>query len=83
MPTMQEIEPIVKKIEQRLFEAEMRGIRLKVSDYKLDDDWLYVVVVPNQTGVRASDHAQLMAEIERNLRADGDERVLLVPALDD
>ena len=83
MPTVQQIDPIVQKIEQQLKAAEARGIHLKVSDSKLDDDWLYVVVVPKQAGVRASDHAQLMSEIERNLRADGDERVLLVPALDD
>jgi len=80
---MQQIDPIVKKIKQQLAQAEARGIHLKVSDSKLDDDWLYVVVVPTQAGVRASDHAQLMSEIERKLRADGDERVLLVPALDD
>jgi hypothetical protein len=83
MPTMQQIDPIVKKIEKQLAQAETRGIHLKVSNSKLDDDWLYVVVVPKQAGVRASDHAQLMSEIERKLRADGDDRVLLVPALDD
>jgi hypothetical protein len=79
MPTMQQIDPIIKKIEQ----AEVKGIHLKVSGSKLDDDWLYVVVVPKQAGVRASDHAELMSRIERQLRAEGDERVLLVPALDD
>ena len=83
MPTLQQIDPIVQKIEQELKAAEARGIHLKVADSKLDDDWLYVVVVPKQAGVRASDHAQLMSQIERKLRADGDERVLLVPALDD
>jgi hypothetical protein len=83
MPTMQQIDPIVKKVEHLLTQAEARGIHLKVSGSKLDDDWLYVVVVPKQAGVRASDHAQLMSQIERQLRADGDDRVLLVPALDD
>ena len=83
MPTMQEIDPIVKKVERLLKQAEARGIHLKVSDSKLDDDWLYVVVVPSQAGVRASDYAQLMSQIERQLRADGDKRVLLIPALED
>ena len=83
MPTLQQIDPIVKKIEQQLAQAEARGVYLKVSDSKLDDDWLYVVVVPKQAGVRASDHARLMSEIERTLRAGGDDRVLLVPALDE
>ena len=83
MPTMQQIEPIVNKVERLLAEAEARGIHLKVSSSKLDDEWLYIVVVPKQPGVRASDHAQLMSEIERRLRSEGDNRVLLVPELDD
>jgi hypothetical protein len=83
MPTVQQVDPIVKKVENLLKEAEARGIHLKVSDSKLDDDWLYVVVVPSQSGVRASDHAQLMSQIERQLRAEGDSRVLLIPALED
>jgi len=83
MPTMQQIDPIVKKVENLLKQAEAQGIHLKVSDSKLDDDWLYVVVVPSQPGVRASDHAKLMSQIERQLRAEGDKRVLLIPALED
>ena len=83
MPTTQQVQPIVEKVEELLAKAEHRGIHLKVSGHNLDDDWLYVVVVPARAGVRASDHAQLMSEIERKLRADGDDRVLLVPALED
>lgn len=83
MPTMQQVDDIVKKVEHRLAQAEAAGIHLKVADAKLDDEWLYVVVVPKQAGVRASDHAELMAKIERDLRAGGDEQVLLVPALED
>jgi PP-loop superfamily ATP-utilizing enzyme len=83
MPTTQQVQPIVEKVEHLLAEAERSGIHLKVSGHNLDDDWLYVVVVPKRPGVRASDHAQLMSQIERKLRADGDDRVLLVPALED
>ncbi len=83
MPTLQQIDPIVKKVEHLLKQAETQGIHLKVSDSKLDDDWLYVVVVPSQPGVRASDHARLMSQIERQLRAEGDKRVLLIPTLED
>lgn len=83
MPTTQEIAGIVDKVRDRLAAAEGEGIHLKVAGEKLDDDWLYVVVVPSRPGVRASDHADLMARIERGLRADGDANVLLVPALQD
>lgn len=83
MPSTQEVAGIVDKVRKRLAEAERDGIHLKVVSEKLDDDWLYVVVVPKTPGIRASDHARLMAQIERELRQQGDNNVLLVPALDD
>jgi hypothetical protein len=83
MPTAQQLHGIVDKVRQRLADAENQGIHLRVANEKLDDDWLYVVVVPARPGVRASDHAQLMFRIERELRAQGDDRVLLVPALEE
>ena len=83
MPTTQQVTDIVGKVQKRLAAAERDGIHLKVSGQRLDDDWLYIVVVPTQPGVRASDHARLMSQIERELREQGDDNVLLVPALDD
>ena len=81
--TQQQVDQIIKKVESRLAAEEAKGVPLKVAGHKLDDDWLYVVVVPKQAGVRASDHARLMSRIERELRAEGDDQVLLVPALED
>lgn len=83
MPTTQQIDPIVRKVEKLLAKAESEGIHLHVADSQLDDDWLYIVVTPKQAGVRAADHAALMSKIERQLRNDGDEYVLLVPALEE
>ncbi len=84
MPTtQQEVAAIVSKVEDRLKEGERENIFLKVDRAKLDDDWLYIVVVPSRAGVRASDYANFMSKIERELRAGGDENVLLVPALSD
>jgi hypothetical protein len=80
---MQQIDPIVKKVEQLLAQAQAQGIHLKVSGSKLDDDWLSIVVVPSRPGVRALDYANLLSQIERELRAQGDDQVLLVPALED
>ena len=48
-----------------------------------DDDWLYVVVTPSRPGVRASDHADGMVQVERALKSRGVRNVLLVPALTD
>ena len=83
MPLTHQVAEIVNKVNARLAEAERTGVYLKVAGQKLEDDWLYVVVVPSRPGVRASDHALLMTQIERELRTQGDDRVLLVPAIDD
>lgn len=84
MPTTQQhATSIVSKVTQRLADAEKDGIYLKVSGEKLDGDWLYIVVVPSKPGVRASEYANYMSKVERELRAGGDDKVLLVPALED
>jgi len=83
MPTAQQITDIVEKVRKRLDEGEREGVHLKVVGEKFDDDWLYIVVVPSKPGVRASEYANFMSKIERELRAQGDDQVLLVPALED
>ncbi len=83
MPTTQQITDIVGKVRQRLAEGEREGVHLKVVGEKFDDDWLSIVVVPSKAGVRASEYANFMSKIERELRAEGDDNVLLVPALED
>lgn len=83
MPTAGQVDGIMSEIEHRLQTAASRGVALHVADKKLEDDWLYVVVVPTHPGVRALDHADEMARIERELRAEGKEHILLVPTLDD
>lgn len=81
--TQQNVSAILAKVHKLLADGESKGVFLKVSGNKLDDDWLYVVVVPSKQGVRASDYANFMSQVERQLRAQGDENVLLVPALED
>ena len=83
MPTTEQTPAIVNKVRQRLKEAELEGVFLQVNGDKLDDDWLYIVVVPTRQGVRASEYANYMASVERELRQQGDDKVLLVPALQD
>jgi hypothetical protein len=83
MPSTTQVTDIVDKVRKRLHDGEKEGIHLKVISEKLDDDWLYIVVVPSKPGVRASEYANYMSKIERELRAAGDDHVLLVPALQD
>ncbi len=86
MVTQGEIPKIIETVKEQLKKAEHdRGIHLQLSphDYRIEDDWLYLCVTPSREGVRASDHAELMAEIEKQLREQGNDNVLLVPTLDD
>jgi hypothetical protein len=83
MPATQRITQIVDKVRRRLQEAESEGIYLKVVDHKFEDDWLWIAVVPSRPGVRASEHASFMSRVERGIRAEGDDNVLLVPVLED
>ncbi len=81
MPTTTQVSDIIDKVRKRL-QAE-QDIHLTVANYKLDDEWLYIVVVPAKPGVRASDYANFMSKVEHELRAQGDDNVLLVPTLED
>lgn len=83
MPTQAQIPDVIRAVDAKLAEATKDGVRLKVVGNRLDDDWLSVVIVPAQPGTRASDHALLMSKIEKELRAEGFENVLLVPAIED
>ena len=83
MPTLEQVPSIIADVENRLREAADHGDHLHVSGNSLDDEWLYIVVSPAETGVRASDHARLMSQIERDLRNSGYDDVLLVPTLEE
>lgn len=78
MPTEGQIPAIRQEIERRI---EARHIPLQIEGHKLDDGWLTVVVVPTQSGIRASEYAEFMSEVERQLRGQGYDEVVLVPAL--
>jgi hypothetical protein len=56
---------------------------LKVSkDVLQQDEWVYLIVVPDKEGVRAYDYVNALTDVEKKLREDKhEENVLLVPAL--
>jgi hypothetical protein len=83
MPTQAEVTGIVAAVRQRLYEAAKQGVHLQVVSEKLDDGWLYVVVTPAQPGQSASDRARVMSQIEREMRKQGTDHLLLVPTLED
>ena len=84
MLTPEQVPEIIAAVQQRLREAAARGgVHLSVSekDSTFEDDWLYVCVTPDAKGESASDYANLMSDIEKELRKEGTEHVLLVPAI--
>jgi hypothetical protein len=83
MPTQAEVPGIVAEVRRRLAEASKQGVHLQVVKDKLEDEWLYVVVAPSQPGGRALDHAETMSKIEREMRRQGTDHLLLVPTLED
>lgn len=83
MKTDDQVSNVLDQVKKHLDTAAEENIRLNVDGHKLDDEWLYIVLTPSQPGMRASDHAELMAKIEKQLRKDGFDKVLLVPAIED
>ncbi|RPI63316.1 MAG: hypothetical protein EHM48_02690 [Planctomycetaceae bacterium] len=84
--THDEIEELRKHVQELLnMQVRQTGLAftLKVLDeYIQQEDWLYLVVIPDQQGVRAYDYAKVLTDVENKLRRDEHvEGVLLVPAL--
>jgi len=81
-----DVRKILKRVQQRLDEKRSAsGIALKVAKngYSNDDDWLRVIVTPAAKGVRTYDYVETLSEVERELRQEGLDHVVLVPAIED
>ncbi len=81
MPNEIEISTVTKRVQEMIAAAKADGVHLRLTGYRFDDGWLYLVVEPTQQGQRASQHAHLMTQIERTLQKEGFDQVLLVPAV--
>lgn len=81
MPAEKDINSVTKRVQEMISGAKVRGVHLRLTGYRFDDGWLYLVVEPTQQGQRASQHAHFMTEIERTLQKEGFDQVLLVPAV--
>jgi hypothetical protein len=81
MPNEQDITVVTNRVQELISAAKARGINLRLTGYRLDDGWLYLVVEPTLPGGRASQHAHFMTEIERTLQSEGHDQIMLVPAV--
>lgn len=83
--TTNQVSNVVGRIQALFEDLGNDRIQLKVveEDTKFEDEWLYVAVsAPPATGIRVSDYAELLSRVEKALRDDGIEKVLLVPVRD-
>ena len=82
-----DIHEVVDWVRERLASMQReRNIELKLEerDYRLEDDWLFLTVLPARPGIRASEYAEAMAEIEKELHEEKNiDHVLLVPAINE
>lgn len=84
MITSNQIGGVVRQVQTRLdAKGRERSIELRVEeqDYRLEDDWLYISITPTAPGYRVADYAEILGEIEQELRLEGIDNVLLVPAI--
>ena len=87
MTVMQkDIPEVIVDVNERLAsKGKPLGLDLMVEprDYRIEDDWLYLCVTTSQEGIRPFDFAEVLGDVERELRRDGVDKVLLVPTLAD
>jgi len=89
MITDNDVPRVIALVRDRLdaLRAEGRALlQVEERDYKVEDEWLYVVVAPSRPGIRASEYAQVMVDVEQELReTEGGviDNVLLIPAIPD
>jgi tRNA (guanine37-N1)-methyltransferase len=78
-------ELIVEKVKDRLSEKSQKWnleVQLVQQEYKWEDDWLYLSVSPIPKK-RLGEYSEMLSEIEKELRDEGIDNVLLVPTLPD
>jgi len=86
--TESDIESLRQRVQQKVDRECTRkrlDFRLIVKEASVEEEeWVYVIVVPDREGVRAYDYAKVLSDVELELRRDEHEQhVLILPALDD
>ena len=86
MRSQAEIDAVIRDVRSRLdSKRNSTGLNLEVppDGYVQDDDWLSVIVTPALPGMGAYQYIEMLGELERELKNNGVEHVLLVPAITD
>lgn len=86
MMTQEDVPLVLDRVRRLLAEKQAaEGVHLAIDDreYRLEDDWLYVIVSPTDPGTRALVYADALSQIEKQLRREHFDHVLLVPSSPD
>ena len=84
--TKREVNQILKQVQAHLdAKRDATGIALAVpkGGYHADDGWLTIIVSPAAKGIRAYDYVEALSDVEKELREEGLEQIVLVPAMAD
>ena len=78
---MRSIPELLKEVQELLNAAcRRKNFGLKVAGHTSDDDWINIVVSPTKVGIGAYEYTDILSNVEKQVRAHGDEHILLVPA---
>ena len=80
--TTEEIPQVVEFVRQRIKDHHI-DLKLEEREYRVEDEWLYLVVTPARPGIRASDYAKEMSDIEKELHERNIYNVILVPTIEE
>ena len=74
---------VLDTVEEYVNRHQPKAFRLNVSrqGVRHDGDWWYVVVAPEPEDIRLRDYRDLMEQVEEEIEAEKQLKVLLVPTL--
>lgn len=81
--TPEQVARIVERVETLLQERNKRlayNLAVPQDGWVQEGEWVNVLVAPDRAGVRGSEFAEVLGAIDEQLRQEGIENVLLVPA---
>jgi hypothetical protein len=84
--TMQDVPRAIEEVKRQLAAKEDEkhlGLTLHEREYRLEDEWLYLLVTSIRPGIHADEYAQALDEVEQQLRREGFDHVLLLPMLEE
>jgi len=76
---------MIQRLRELLRTQTGNGVDLTIADdgYIEEGGWVFLVVTPAKPGIHAYEYVKRLMELERELRKDVGEQVMLLPAVPD